>query len=283
MTARETTGSRSATKVAPPPPIITLTTDFGLGDPFVAAMKGVILTICPRARIEDISHAVPPRDIRTGALVLDAAAPLFPDGAIHVAVVDPGVGGARAAVAVQTLRHVYVGPDNGLFTLVAQRESVLRAVRLDNTALHRVPVCPTFHGRDIFAPVAAHLAKGKLFQDLGSRYQGLCALDLPHPVRGDQGWELHVLYTDRFGNVVLDLTREEEAAWQEQHPWQTPVLRLRPGVVVRGIKRTYADVPPGQLVAYMGSHDRLEVGVRDGSAQELTGLDVGSVVHLVGA
>ena len=282
MSERQTTGSRRAVgKVAPPPPVITLTTDFGVSDPFVAAMKGVILSICPRAHVVDISHAVPARDIRAGALVLDAAAPLFPDGSIHVAVVDPGVGGTRAAIAVQTLHHVYIGPDNGLLTLVLQREPPLRAVRLDKPEFHRVPVCPTFHGRDIFAPAAAHLAAGRGFLDLGSHHLGLCALDFPRPMRGKETWELHVLYADRFGNVVLDLTNDDDKAWQEQFPWGTPRLLVAPGVEVRGIKRTYSDVGVGQFVAYMGSHGRLEIGVRDGSAAERAGLGVGSVVRLV--
>lgn len=258
-------------------PIITLTTDFGLSDPFVGAMKGGILGIAPNATLIDLCHDVPPQNILVGALMLEAACPYFPTGTIHVAVVDPGVGSERAPIAIETEQGRFVGPDNGLFTAILERDPMRRAVRLTNPVYHRHPVSATFHGRDLFAPVAAHLAAGAPFEDLGEPIRELVSLPLPRPVPRDGGLELHILHVDRFGNLVTDLRPDDLARFAGNRP-----VLLRVGETeIAGIRRTYADVERGEPVAYFGSAGRLEIAVREGSAAEWLGLRPGEAVWLM--
>lgn len=239
-------------------PLITLTTDFGTADTFVAQMKGVILGIAPQARIVDITHHIPPQDVTTAALALDDTVDAFADGAIHVVVVDPGVGGSRAAIAVRTDRFTLIGPDNGVFSAVLARHTVHRGVTLTNPAYHRHPTSATFHGRDIFAPVAGHLAAGCAFDDLGKGHSQLVTLDLPAPKPIADGLELRVLRIDHFGNLLTNLKQADCPAG--------PVVVQVGMVTVRGIRRTFADVSPGDAVAYFGSGGRLEIAVRNGDA-----------------
>lgn len=245
--------------------LITLTTDFGLVDTYVGAMKGVILNIAPDAAIVDICHEIPPQDVMAGALALESAAGYFPEGTLHVAVVDPGVGGERAAVAVEARRYTYVGPDNGLFTLILRRDPVLRAVRLTNPAYRRHPVSATFHGRDVFAPAAAYLAQGVRLEELGEPVGALVSLNIPEPA--ESGGELtgQVLHVDRFGNLVTSVTAD---TWGRRSGGLDPsAVRVQVGGVGVGpIRSTYVDVAPGEPVAYFGSGGRLEIGVRNGSA-----------------
>ncbi|MEW5850889.1 MAG: SAM-dependent chlorinase/fluorinase [Myxococcota bacterium] len=254
--------------------IITLLTDFGLRDPFVGVMKGVILGIAPNARLVDLSHDVPPQDIATGARMLAWSVRYFPAGSIHVAVVDPGVGSTRAAVAVQAGDQVLVGPDNGLFTAVLRRHRLQRAVRLENPAYQRHPVSSTFHGRDVFAPVAAHLASGVPLEALGPVTTDVNLLDLSQPLRRGRELVAHVVHVDTFGNLVLDLEVEalrEAAAGGE--------CRFRVGDrVIDGLSRTYADVREGALLAYPGSQDDVEIGIRNGSAARALGVGTGAEV-----
>ncbi len=193
-------------------PIITLLTDFGLEDGYAAAMKGVILGIRPDARIVDISHLVPPRDVRAGAFVLASTCGFFPAGTVHVAVVDPGVGTARAAVAIRTPRYFFVGPDNGLFSLALQRETTWESRTLENPAYRLPEVSSTFHGRDIFAPAAAHLAQGAPFEEFGPP----CTLSVPDwtaVVRSGESCTGEIIHVDHFGNAVTNLTRECLDEW----------------------------------------------------------------------
>ncbi len=161
-------------------PIITLTTDFGFRDTFAGVMKGVILSIAPAAQIVDLCHGIPPQDILAGALALEESAAFFPRGTIHVAVVDPGVGSDREAIAVETERAFYIGPDNGLFDLVVKKERLKRAVKLQNPRYRLPAVSATFHGRDIFAPAAAHLANGVALDEFGAPIAPLTELAIPH-------------------------------------------------------------------------------------------------------
>ncbi len=240
-------------------PIVTFTTDFGLADGWAAAMKGVVLGLARDAVLVDITHAVPPQDIRTGAFVLGTTYSAFPPGTIHVAVVDPGVGTARRALALEADGHRFVGPDNGLFTLplrrAAERGTRPRAVVLDRPAYHRPVVSATFHGRDIFAPVAGHLAAGLPLEEVGSP-AGEPPLQLPLRSGSRRGEVLHV---DRFGNLITSL----------EPPAGPGCIRLPgagPEAAALPLVRTFADVKPGEAAALVGSAGLVEVIVNQGSA-----------------
>ncbi|MFN2292748.1 MAG: S-adenosyl-l-methionine hydroxide adenosyltransferase family protein [Anaerolineae bacterium] len=257
-----------------PAPIITLLTDFGRRDHYVATMKGVMLTICPQAELVDISHDVQPQAIRQAAHLLASAAPFFPPGTVHLAIVDPGVGTERRAIAVGTARACYVGPDNGLFGLVLEREPVQWAVHLNNPEYHLAKVSATFHGRDIFAPAAAHIACG---QDPDQMGDALTPFDL-HRIEilkayepGAGPWQACVLHTDRFGNLITNL--------QVPDPDADLALTVA-GHQIDHLSRTFADVAVGELVAYIGSSGLLEIAVRQGNAAKTLGTDLNSPVHV---
>ncbi len=250
-------------------PIITLTTDFGPSSHYVGLMKGVILDTAPGAKVVDFTHTVPAHDIAAGAVLLESLLGYFPDGSIHVAVVDPGVGGPRAPIAVQTRRCFWVGPDNGLFTEVAQHDPVTGVTRLTNPRYHRHPVSPTFHGRDIFAPVAAHLANGVPLEHLGQPIDVLAPLELPQPIMENDQLTLHVVYADRFGNLVTDLRQDLFVQWagadhRDIGSFEVRIAQTR----IPGLSRTFSDVPVGQWLAYFGSTGRLEIAIRQGNAAE---------------
>jgi S-adenosylmethionine hydrolase len=255
--------------------IITLTTDFGVTDGYVGAMKGVILSLAPNVTLIDISHAVNPHDIRHGARILATAAPEFPEGTIHVAVVDPGVGSSRRGMALRTANAFFVGPDNGLFSPFLSSKVV--CVELTKGATHRLHVSHTFHGRDVFAPVAAHLANGMSINDLGPPLIDPIWLVEPEPAHSDGGWLVgEVVYVDRFGNLVTNVgplyTERLESAGAR--------------VVVDDIRipfvRTYSDVAVGELLALIGSSGYLEIAVRTGRASDFVGTGIGTVVKVWG-
>ncbi len=267
-------------------PLITLTTDFGLGDAYVAAMKGVILSVDPGLRTVDVSHGVEPQDVMGAAFVLREAAPFFPAETVHLAVVDPGVGTARRPIAARIGGQVFVGPDNGLFSLLLDPGAAAGSgsgepeavVVLDRPAFWRTPEpSRTFHGRDIFAPVAAHLASGRALDEVGSRTDGLRRL---HWVRaradeeGIQGWVAHI---DRFGNAVTNVP----AALLLAHRAGRPLKCYVGSTILSGLHETYADVEEGEPVVLVGSSGWLEVGVRDGSAAALLSIHKGSAVNVV--
>jgi hypothetical protein len=252
-------------------PIITLTTDFGLSDAYVGVMKGVILSIAPRAVLVDLCHEVPAQDVRAAAFALYQAAPFFPADTVHLAVVDPGVGSSRRALAVHTDRGTFVAPDNGLLSLVLEGEVCHEAVTITSADFRLPGVSTTFHGRDIFAPAAAHLANGVPLSHLGSPAGLLVRLQLLKPeVRSTQVVVAHVLHVDRFGNLVLDVRADRLP--------HRPVFEIA-GRVIGGLSGTYADAAPGELVAYVGStHDLVEIAVRNGDAAQATGAGVGAQV-----
>lgn len=254
---------------------ITLTTDFGTGDGYVGAMKGVILSLAPDATLIDISHDVLPHNVRHGARVLAAAAPFFPKGTVHVAVVDPGVGGTRRGIALKTRHAVFVGPDNGLFTPFLRERTA--CVALTNPATHRHAVSATFHGRDVFAPVAAHLANGLSLAELGPPVDGPVALSEPTLQRLPNGRvRAEIVHVDRFGNLITNVGPLE---WSERDRGDVYVIAGGMSVAVR---RTYADVAPGELLALVGSSGYVEIAVREGSAAERLGLGVGAAVVVQG-
>src|SRR5947207_1030860 len=192
-----------------PKPIITLLTDFGSQDYFTAAMKGVILSINPAAQIVDITHEIPPQDIQAAAFNLLATYKDFPAKTIHVAVVDPGVGSTRRAVLIECAGQFFVGPDNGIFGWVCEREGIYNAIHLTNENYFRHPVSATFHGRDIFAPVAAAVSKGGALDEFGPAIKNLIHLESLKPkILSDGAIEASIIYIDRFGNCITNLTRE---------------------------------------------------------------------------
>ena len=258
-------------------PAITLLTDFGLSDTFAGAMKGVILSIAPQAQIADLSHAVPPQDVTSGALLLDQACRYFPLGTIHVAVVDPGVGSARRALAIQTERYFFVGPDNGVLSLALRNERVLGAASLNNPQYHRQPVSSTFHGRDIFAPVAAHLAAGVALKDLGAPVDGWVEISPPQPVVQGAELKIHVLRVDHFGNLLTDLARETYLNWNRRG---LAVAVTAGAARIEGLRGSFSEVPGGAPLAYFGSDGLLEIAVNGGRADQLLALGPGAVLRL---
>lgn len=257
-----------------PRPVLALLTDFGLRDHYVAAMKGVILGICPDAQLIDITHDIPPQDIAAGAMELGAVAPYLPDGSVVLAVVDPGVGTARRAVAVEAGRLTLVGPDNGLFTWLLWNRPDARAVELSDARFHRSGMSRTFEGRDRFAPVAAHLASGTALAELGPPANALNLLDVPVAVEEAGLIAGEVLRVDRFGNLITNIER-------------AALTRLGPDVVVRVGGQTlqllsaYGDARPGEVVALVGSFERLEIAVNGGSAARHLGLGAGASVSVL--
>lgn len=256
--------------------IITLTTDFGDRDPYVGVMKGVILSITPEAIIVDITHHVPPQNVHEAAYVLSSAISYFPAGSIHVAVVDPGVGTERRPVVVRTDRAFYVAPDNGLLTPILQRERVLEAVHLTNDTYWLPHVSHTFHGRDIFAPVAAYLARGVPLNALGVALSpdDLVRLEWTQPhTLPDGSVEGMVVHIDHFGNIITNIPAHLLA-----DPAETWIFEVG-GRHVQGLKRAYAEVQVGEPLALIGSNGTLEFSVREGNAAALWGVQVGEKVR----
>ena len=254
-----------------PSGVITLLTDFGLEDAYVGVVKGVLLGINPRARLVDLTHAVPAQDVRRASLLLEGAWQFFPPGSVHLAVVDPGVGSARRPIAVAAGGHYFVGPDNGLlgfcFDLPGARAVVLTARRF-----HRHPVSRTFHGRDVFAPVAAHCSRGVGLAALGPPLRDPVRLPWCTPRRRGPRVDGEVLLVDRFGNLLTNLLGAGLPG-----PADRGVLRVG-GARVRGLVGTYAERPRGTLGAVIDSSGRVEVFVREGSARRRLGIGPGARV-----
>ena len=259
--------------------LITLTTDFGLRDPFVGIMKGVILARAPQATLVDLCHEIPAQDVVAGALALEAAVNYFPPETLHLAVVDPGVGSARRPIAVRTNRAILIGPDNGLLWLALTKLDVLEAAILDRPAYHLTPVSTTFHGRDIFAPAAGHVASGVPVSRLGTALPvpEIQRLELPPPKPTARGLDLRVLAVDRFGNLVLNVDAQECA---RVRPGRAAFLLDLHGVTIKGPCRTFSEVPEGHPLTYYGSTGRLEIAVRNGNAAAVLGAQAGDLVHL---
>lgn len=256
-------------------PLITLTTDFGNGSPYVAQMKAAIFAIHREADIVDITHAVPPQQIRNGAHVLNEVTPRFPPGTIHVAVIDPGVGSQRAIVYAQLGTQRYVCPDNGLLTLLCRRQPPAELRSLTNRSYWATEVSATFHGRDIMAPVAAHLSLGLSPEDLGPPHDALVELDFAEAVALPGKVIGQIESIDSFGNLITNITAAQVAECREL------------GAAARvacdehetfGIRRAYSDVPEGTLVALVGSSGWLELAITGGNAAEMLRIGVGAKV-----
>jgi S-adenosyl-L-methionine hydrolase (adenosine-forming) len=245
-------------KAATRAPCITLTTDFGTADGYVGAMKGVLASRAPGVPILDITHEIPRHDVAAAAFALAQAAPHFPPGAVHVAVVDPGVGGSRRPVVIAAAPHVFVGPDNGLWSLAASGRR--RAYAIEDEAFRRRELSSTFHGRDLFAPAAAAVAMGAPPTQAGPEVE----------LEGTLPGAAHdaVIHVDHFGNLITAIPRERVPSG----------ARVEVGGRVIPLVSTYSDVERGELLAYIGSADTLEIAAREASAAERLGAGRGTRV-----
>ena len=257
-------------------PIVTLTTDFGDRDPFVGIMKGVILGIAPAARIVDLTHAVPRQNVLAGAYALASAARWFPRGTIHVAVVDPGVGTKRRALAVETADAWFVGPDNGILSLAVPRRGVRRIIDVSGSKHRLRPVSRTFHGRDVFAPIAAALAHGVDPAELGPVVSTMQRLVVPKARPRARTILGEVLWVDGYGNATTNVSADDLA--------RTDFRGQRLSITIAGhvvpFRPTYAAVPAGRPVALLNSSNLLEIAVNGGSADADLGASVGTAVRV---
>ena len=252
--------------------IITLTTDFGTADGYVGVMKGVILSIAPDVRLVDLSHEVAAQDVRGAGFILGRAAPFFPGGTVHLAVVDPGVGSHRRPLLITTPRASYVGPDNGLFTFVTGETSA-EFFELDRPEFWLSSVSSTFQGRDIFAPVAAHVARGVPRQNLGRPINDPVRLPLVMPQRHSDGHITgHIIHVDRFGNLITDIS----GGWLQDRCWRAEIAGRR----ISQFGATYADATSGVLLVLVNSYGTVEIAVREGNAAARLGVGVGEPVIL---
>lgn len=244
-------------------PTIVLMTDFGLKDTYVGVMKGVMTGIVSDAILIDLTHGVSPQNVREAAYNLLTSYSYFPEGTIFCCVVDPGVGSARRAVAVRTGERIFVCPDNGMLTPILDETTLDTAVSLENERYHLATVSATFHGRDVFSPVAAHLAGGVPLPQLGPRIEPetLVRIEWPQPTPITNGWNASIVHADHFGNLITNVRGE-----QLKPPLDGWLVNAGP-IKIHGIDRSFADVSLGEPVAYVGSTGYLELGVRQGNAQ----------------
>ena len=254
------------------PSLITLTTDFG-GGWYVGAMKGAVLRVNPRAAIVDISHGIAGMNVLEGAFALAAACRAFPDGTVHVAVVDPGVGTARRGLVIETDRFRFVGPDNGVLTLAAPPPAVKRVFAVADKRYFEADPSPTFHGRDVFAPVAAHLTLGVDPAEMGPPASDLVALAWPEMSTEGQTLAGEVLFADSFGNLVTSIPGDRARAAVGAEVWAG-------GRRIGPVERTYGEVPRGEPLALVGSHGFLEIAVHGRSARDRLGLSRGARVEV---
>ncbi|MEE8640473.1 MAG: SAM-dependent chlorinase/fluorinase [bacterium] len=254
-------------------PIVTLTSDFGVSDGYVASMRGVLLKLCPGARLVDISHDVPPHEILPTALIIEATAPYFPSNTIHLVVVDPGVGSRRRALALAAAGQYFVGPDNGVFTPFLQEDVMAGAVAIEEKRFRLKPYSSTFHGRDLFAPAAAHIARGADYRSLGPSLED--PVKFPWPRASMEGDELAgvVLHVDHFGNCITSIKEEDLP------PWEAYYVRCC-DVDFGTLKRHYAEVVSGAPLALINSMGRLELAIAQGNAAVALGIKAGDDVRV---
>lgn len=263
--------------------IITLTTDFGLSDSYVGSMKGIILGIAPAARLVDITHAIEPQNIQQAVYILQTFYRSFPAGTVHLIVVDPGVGSQRRAIIVETPEAIFVAPDNGILAQIwadAQARwgsQACTAVELTEQRFWRDQISRTFHGRDIFAPVAAHLATGVPLAAFGPRLLAINEGVSDPPAQQHDGDLLgRVIHIDHFGNCITNITTHD----LEQAKKGAGLMVEAAGHQISGLQATYANAPVGALIALIGSSDRLELAVRNGNAAQMLGVGIGETVRV---
>ena len=266
-----------------PHKIITLLTDFGLKDVYVGVMKGVIAQVNSTIKIIDLTHEIPPQNLNAAQFCLSDAYPYFPTGTVHVAVVDPGVGSARRAIAIQLPTGFLVGPDNGIFSGVLQsiETEKITVVELTNTEYwHTNKPSNTFHGRDIFAPVGAHLANGVAIEKLGEKFnpESLVKLPLNNITLKDSGIEGCVQHIDHFGNIITNIS----SSYIEGKTWSVVINQNDDFSAYQTIAsgNTYTDCQPGELIAIVGSHGFVEIAANGSSAQSQLNLEYGDRVQI---
>lgn len=246
--------------------MISLLTDFGQKDGYVGTMKGVIHGICPNAQVIDLSHDIPPQDVQAAGFVLWRSYRFFPKGTIFVCVVDPGVGSDRHILAVQTADYTFIAPENGLLDFVLSQERIRQMLYVENPAVMNSAISQTFHGRDIFAPVAAHLASGFVFTQLGPLAHFQLPPDPFITLSPSGNYEGKIIYTDHFGNLITNIRLEKG---------ENQVKRIRVGNrEIGGLVKSYAAVAEGEILAIRGSHGLLEIAIRNGSAEAVLGKEM---------
>lgn len=264
--------------------MITLLTDFGTADYFIPAVKGVILSINPRAQLIDLTHEIPAQDIAAGAFILGACYHNFPAGTIHVAVVDPGVGSARRAIVVSAGAWFFVGPDNGIFSYVYARESQVRVFQIERNEYFRHPVSTTFHGRDVFAPVAAWLSRGLQPETLGREIHDYLKFEIPQPVSDESGKYIvgSIIHVDRFGNCITNLTENELPLVQSaiRSPQSTIKLLFAGREVTQFGSHFLQTTKKDEPFAYLGSAGFWEIALWCDSAAERLGIQRGAEIIL---
>jgi S-adenosylmethionine hydrolase len=245
--------------------LITLTTDFGIRDAYVAMMKGVIFTIYPQARLVDVTHQVTPGAIAEAADLIMENFPYFPQGTVHLGVIDPGVGGERRPIALCKAGHFFVGPDNGLFgPIIEDYQSEIKVIHLTNKQYFLPRISHTFHGREIFAPVAAHIARGVEMEEMGEEIRDPEILRHRKPRLKGEALYGQIVRIDRFGNLITDIRRDALIPFT-----RSGMLRVQVGrVKIHGLSRTYSDKKKGDLLSLINSSDRLEIAVNGGRASE---------------
>ena len=259
--------------------LVTLLTDFGDRDYFVASMKGVILGINPQARLVDLSHHVPPQQIEAAAYLLKAAYSYFPDGTVHVAVVDPGVGTSRRPLLVSTSRYHFVAPDNGLLTYIYQEEASLEVRQIENKQYRLDSEGTTFDGRDLFAPAAAWLTKGQVPGSFGRLIQDYVRLPISEPKVQDKTLTGRIVYVDHFGNLISDITSYHLRELQGVTRRSDMTIRIG-GTTVEQLSKTYAAGPQGAPGGLINSNGHVEVFIREGNAAEQLKCGLGDRVEL---
>ncbi len=256
--------------------IITLTTDFGLKDHYVGTMKGAILSINPKAKLIDVTHNVPAFNVEEGAYLIGSSFFTFPKGTIHIVVVDPGVGSVRRPILVCTDHYYFIAPDNGVLSLVAERDNVKAIYHLDKPKFYLDQLSATFHGRDIFGPIAAYLAKGKSPQKLGTPIKDFNKLDLFTTTQTKDYISAKVIHIDHFGNVTLGFAFEKYRDLIVNKPFE---IRVKDSVFST-LRETYFDVPQGSPLLLVGSSGFLEVAIHQDSFAMINDIQVGERVEL---
>ena len=257
------------------PGIVTLITDFGLEGPYVGAMKGILLGLAPGVAIVDVCHSIAPQNVLEGAFVLEGIVAAFPDGTVHLVVVDPGVGTPRRLLAVKAAGQWFVLPDNGLITGVARAKGVDAVWEIRNPKLARRVISPTFHGRDVLAPAAAHLLKGGDPAELGPETAEYIMLRNFEPTPTEHGCIGEVIFRDAFGNLITNL-KDAQLADGDSGDWIIEIGGRR----IEGVSRTYGESAPGSLIALLGSSGWVEVAVVNGDAGRLLSAGPGTTVWL---
>lgn len=264
-------------------PLIVFTSDYGLYDSYVGIMKGVILKLSPQAEIIDLTNEIQPQNIKQAAFVLHTAVPYFPEGTIFLTIVDPGVGTDRKAIAFKGGNQIFIAPDNGLLSYIINDVPFNGIFSLTNEKFHLNSVSQTFHGRDIFAPVAAHIANGVNLNEMGQRISPDTLVKLPNPqcFHDAQGmWHGEILHIDRFGDIITSLkaetlgilnlnTKKRDTAWAVETS----------GIKINNLSSTFGDVKSHQFVAYIGSSGYIEIGFRDGNAAKQAEIEIGQNVY----